>query len=256
MSSPRAVRAPLGMLLLTALSLGLPGCGADSGHPQLVVSAAASLSEALPAFAKRAGFGDARFSFAGSDELAAQIRQGATPDVYAAASTTLPDELHAEGLLERPVTFARNRLVLAVPSEVQSVRSLADLTEPGVDIAVGDDDVPVGVYTREVLGRLPAAESRAILANVRSTEPDVLGITAKLSQGAVDAGFVYRSDVIASHGRLQAIELPASLHPEVAYGAGVVEGSKHRGAAARFVDALRSPQGQEALRAAGFLPAP
>ena len=57
-----------------------------------------------------------QLSFAGSDELAAQIRAGAKPDVFAAANTKLPDELFAEGLVERPRVFAANKLVLAVPA--------------------------------------------------------------------------------------------------------------------------------------------
>jgi molybdate transport system substrate-binding protein len=242
-------------MLLTALGAGVSRCGGD-GDDELVVSAAASLSEAFPPYAERAGHEGARFSFAGSDELAAQIRQGATPDVYAAANTSLPEELHAEGLLERPVIFATNRLVLAVPAGSEDVRSLSDLTRPGIRIAVGDDDVPVGIYTREVLDRLPSGESESILANVGSTEPDVLGIAAKLAQGAVDAGFVYRSDVAASGGRLEGIELPARLRPDVAYGAGAVTDSERPDEAAEFVNGLLGPEGQTALRQAGLLPPP
>jgi len=250
----RATRALVAVPLIGALGIGLTRCG--GADRELVVSAAASLSEAFPAYAERAGFNDARFSFAGSDELGAQIRQGGVPDVYAAANTTLPEELHAEGLLEGPVAFATNRLVLAVPAGSDSVRGLTDLTEPGVGIAVGDESVPVGMYTREVLGRLPDGQSRKILANVRTSEPDVLGIAAKLTRGAVDAGFVYRSDVGASAGRLDAIELPARLRPDAAYGAGVVSGAEHPADAARFVDGLLSREGQQALREAGFLPPP
>ncbi|MGH2989231.1 MAG: molybdate ABC transporter substrate-binding protein [Solirubrobacterales bacterium] len=242
--------------MLAGLGTGLVGCGGDGGDDELVVSAAASLSEALPAYAESGGYEGARFSFAGSDELAAQIRQGAAPDVYAAANTSLPEELHAEGRLERPVAFATNRLVLAVPAGSDSVRSLTDLSEPDVRIAIGDENVPVGIYTREVLGRLGAAESEAILANTRSNEPDVLGIVAKLTQGAVDAGFVYRSDVSATEDRLEAIALPARLRPEVAYGAGVVTDAEHPAEAAEFVDGLLSADGQRALREAGFLPPP
>jgi molybdate transport system substrate-binding protein len=242
-------------LLLAALGGAASGCG-DDGDDDLVVSAAASLSEAFPAYAERAGYQDTKFSFAGSDELAAQIRQGATPDVYAAANTTLPDDLHAEDRLERPVAFATNRLVLAVPAGSDAVGSLDDLTAPDVEIAIGDEDVPVGTYTREVLGRLPAAESKAIIANVRSTEPDVLGIAAKLTQGAVDAGFVYRSDVAASDGELQGIDLPARLRPDVAYAAGVVTDAELPDEAAKFVDGLLSPEGQTALRETGFRPPP
>jgi molybdate transport system substrate-binding protein len=250
----RATWPPLAALVLSGLGASAWGCGGGSGDGQLVVSAAASLGEAFPRYAESKGYEDVRFSFAGSDELAAQIRQGARPDVYAAANTTLPDELHAEGLLARPVTFAANRLVVAVPAGSETVRSLADLTDPDVRIAMGDADVPVGIYTREVLDRLAPGESNAILANVRSNEPDVLGIAAKLTQGAVDAGFVYRSDVSASDERLEAIELPARLRPDVAYAAGVVTDSERQDDATRFVDGLLEAGGRNALREAGFLP--
>lgn len=257
MSRGRAVtRIITGTVVTAALAAGLARCGNGGDGDALVVSAAASLSAALPSYAETAGFEDARFSFAGSDELAAQIRQGATPDVYAAANTALPEELHADGLLEAPVAFASNRLVLAVPAQSDAVRSLADLREPEVRIAIGDEDVPVGIYTHEVLNRLGAAQSEAILANARSTEPDVLGIVGKLTQGAVDAGFVYRSDVRAAGDRLRAIGLPRRLRADVTYGAGVVTGGERPGDAERFVAELRSAEGQEALRAAGLLPPP
>lgn len=256
MSGAQASRLALAAVLVGGLGAVPAACGGDDGGGDLIVSAAASLSDALPAYAEGAGYDDARFSFAGSDELAAQIRQGATPDVYAAANTSLPQDLHMEGLLGRPVSFATNRLVLAVPSGSPQVRSLDDLTEPGTRIAIGDEDVPVGIYTREVLGRLPTSQSSAILANVRSSEPDVLGIAAKLTQGAVDAGFVYRSDVSASDGRLESIELPARLRPDVAYAAAVVTDSPRRDEAAKFVDGLLSGEGRSALREAGFLPPP
>jgi molybdate transport system substrate-binding protein len=248
------LRSLLATVVAAALIAVATGCGDDDDSgDELVVSAAASLSNGFPAYADAAG-SDAKFSFAGSDELAAQIRQGATPDVYAAASTALPDELNKEQLLERPVVLATNRLVLAVPSDSSDVSSFDDLTQPGVTIAIGDEDVPIGTYTREVLGRLPKSQSKAILANVGSTEPDVLGIAGKLNQGAVDAGFVYRTDVSASNGRIEGIELPPKLRPDVAYGAGVVTDSEQQDEAESFVDGLLSDEGQRALRENGFLP--
>jgi molybdate transport system substrate-binding protein len=197
-----------------------------------------------------------RLSFAGSDELAAQIRQGALPDVFAAANTKLPDQLFAERLVERPVAFAGNRLVLAVPGRGARVASLADLERPGTKLAVGAPSVPVGAYTREVLNRLAPARRRAILANVRSNEPDVGGVVGKLTQGAVDAGFVYASDVRAAGGGLRAIELPTRLRPDVAYGVAVVRGTDRRTEARAFIDGLVAGAGARALRAAGFRPPP
>jgi molybdate transport system substrate-binding protein len=116
--------------------------------------------------------------------------------------------------------------------------------------------VPIGSYTRTVLERLPAAQRAAILRNVRSEEPDVAGIVGKLTQGAVDAGFVYRSDVRASDGALRAIDLPDDLQPQVAYGVAVVRGSEHADAARAFVDGLLGEEGQRALREAGLDPPP
>ena len=80
------------------------------------VSAAARSSRRSRTTARPFEDADASFSFAGSDELAAQIRKGARPDVFAAANTKLPDQLHAEDLVEKPAPFAANRLVLAVPA--------------------------------------------------------------------------------------------------------------------------------------------
>ena len=88
-----------------------------ASEPRLVVSAAASLSDALTACSEDFEGADVKLSFAGSDELAAQIRQGVKPDVYAAANTRLPEELAQEGLLGTPVEFATNELVIAVGGE-------------------------------------------------------------------------------------------------------------------------------------------
>ena len=236
---------------------GSSGSGGDGGEkPQLTVSAAASLKTAFEEYGKQFSDATVRFSFAGSDELAAQIEQGVKPDVYAAANTSLPDELYNKGLVEKPTVFAGNELVLAVPADSDTVSSLEDLTKQGVTIAIGQEDVPVGSYTRTVLDKLPAEQSEAILANVRSEEPDVAGITGKLTQGAVDAGFLYASDVAATDGALEAIELPDDLQPEVAYGAAVVEGAKEPELAQQFIDGLLDGAGAQALKDAGFLPPP
>jgi molybdate transport system substrate-binding protein len=251
-------------LVLAGTALALAGCGDDGDNeatagggdkPRLVVSAASSMTEALEACGPAFADATVRLQFAGSDELAAQIRQGVKPDVYAAANTTLPEELNAEGLLARPVEFATNELVLAVPKD-SDIRSLDDLTGEDVKIAVGAEDVPIGSYTRETLAKLPARQEQAILDNVRSNEPDVKGIVGKLTLGAADAGFVYVTDVNATGGELEAIELPAELQPTVTYGAGVVDGAKQPEQAQTFVDQLVDGPCAGALEEAGFGPAP
>jgi molybdate transport system substrate-binding protein len=238
--------------LLVILVL-LVGCGNDeeSSSPRLVVSAASSMTEALTACSADFDTADVRLSFAGSDELAAQIRQGVKPDVYAAANTKLPDELNEEGLLSKPVEFATNELVIAVPRDSE-IGSVDDLAGEGVKLAIGSESVPIGSYTREVLARLPKAEADAILANVRSNEPDVKGIVGKLTQGAVDAGFVYMTDVNAAGDELKAVKLPADLEPNVIYAAGVVRGAKQPDQAREFVNGLTDGGCADALKNAGF----
>jgi molybdate transport system substrate-binding protein len=250
-----------------ALALLAAGCGDDDGGAaaaggggptRLVVSAAASMTEALEACAPDFGDehnADVRLSFAGSDELAAQIRQGVKPDVYAAANTRIPDELYDEGLVGKPVEFATNEFVLAVPKN-SDMGSLDDLTADDVKIAIGSESVPIGSYTRETLAKLPAGQEKAILANVRSNEPDVKGIVGKLTQGAADAGFVYVTDVNAAGDELKAIELPEKLEPDVTYGAAVVKGAKQPEEAKAFNQGLIGGPCADALREAGFGAAP
>jgi len=251
-------------IALAVAALVVGGCGSGSEHagtatgsrPTLTVSAAASLTGAFTRYGAQFAPAMARFSFGGSDQLAAQIRQGVRPDVFASADTRLPDELHARGLVGTPVVFTANRLVIAVPAGTAKIRSVADLARPGVTIAIGSPTVPVGAYTRTVLARLPRAEEQRILANVRSNEPDVKGVIAKVTEKAVDAGFVYVTDVRGTGGKAVAVALPAGLEPRVAYAAAVVTGAPHPAQAQAFIAGLVHGAGQRDLRAAGFLPPP
>jgi molybdate transport system substrate-binding protein len=249
----------LGALALAVLAIagcggGGGGSGSGSGKQStpLTVAAASSLKTALLKYHSHE-----RYSFAGSDILAAQIKGGARPDVYLAANTKLPDQLFKAGLLEKPVVFAGNRLVIAVPASAQAkVKSIADLAKPGVTIAAGSASVPIGSYTRQVIARLPAAQAKKILANIRSTEPDVSGVVGKLTQGAVDAGFVYATDVQAAGGKLAAIQIPNRLEPRVAYAGGVVKGTKQHHKASGFVKGLLVGRGASAFYEAGFAAPP
>jgi molybdate transport system substrate-binding protein len=242
---------PLFLILAAGCVLVLAGCGGGEGDATLTVLAASSLTEALGEYAKGFSAATVRTSFAGSDQLAAQIRQGAPADVFASADTEYPERLYREGLVGKPRVFARNRLV-AVTAD-RDVSSLAALATPGVKIAIGDAGVPVGEYTRAVLGRLPAAERGGILANVRSEEPEVSSVLAKVADGAADAGFVYVTDARAAAGEVRTIRLPERLQPEVAYAAAVVRESPDPAAARRYVAGLLSGEGAAALRRAGFL---
>jgi molybdate transport system substrate-binding protein len=249
------VRGRPALAIVAAGAALLTGCGGGSRGPALAVSAAASLQRAFTHYGDQFPQAMVRYSFAGSDALAAQIEQGVKPDAFASASTSLPNRLYARGLVGKPTVFASNRLVLAVPAR-STVTGLADLQKPTVTIAVGTPTVPVGGYTMTVLARLPGTQRRALLANIVDREPDVSGIVGKLTQGAVDAGFLYATDVAATRGALRAIQLPARLSPRVAYAVAIVTGTKHRAQARAFIAGLLSGAGRRDLLAAGFLPPP
>jgi molybdate transport system substrate-binding protein len=234
-------------LVLAALAAALvlaPAGGAGSSA-RVTVYAASSLTEALPRIDPRPSY-----SFAGSNQLAFQIKQGAPADVFASASPSYTQALYREGLVERPRTFASNALVLAVPrSNPATLRSVFDLRDKNVRLVVGSAAVPVGDYTRRVLRRLGLSSA---LDKVVSQEPDVKSIVGKVALGEADAGFVYRTDVRAASDRLRAIAIPAWAQPAVRYEVAVVRASRHRTEARRFVAALATPRARRLLRQAGF----
>ncbi|HYI74152.1 MAG TPA: molybdate ABC transporter substrate-binding protein [Gaiellaceae bacterium] len=222
------------------------GCGGDEASEPLAVYAAASLAEVFPAIDDTPSY-----SFAGSGELATQIREGAPADVYAAASSKYPQELFDEGIVDEPLTFASNRLVLIVPRESSAaIESAEDLLQPGTRLVVAAEGVPVGDYTRAALEALGLS---AALENVVSSEDDVKGVVAKVALGEADAGFVYATDVTAVADDVRSFELPDVAQPEVEYQIAVVVDSDDPDGAGAFVQRLLGPDGREALERAGFV---
>ena len=222
-----------------------PAAAATTIH----VLAASSLANVFPRI-------DAapRYSFSGSDELAAQIRQGAPADVYAAASPEPAQRLYREGLLRRPVTFATNTVVLVTPiADPARLTTVFDLRRRGIKLVIGDAGVPIGVYTRRALARLGLS---SLVERAVSQEPNVRSILAKVVLGEADAGFVYGTDARAARGKVRVIRLPARARPSVRYQVGVLARSAHPRAAAAFVRRLLSTRARRSLRGAGFGPPP
>jgi molybdate transport system substrate-binding protein len=176
--------------------------------------------------------------------------------VFASANTKLPALLYSKGLVEKPVVFTANKLVLAVPAGSTKISRLADIEKPGVTLVIGTPTVPVGDYTGKVLARLSPVQRAAVEANVKDREPDVTGVVGKLTEGAADAGFLYATDVKATAGKLTAIDVPASLQPKVAYAIAIVKGTAHPSQAQQFISGLLRGSGRSDLLADGFLSPP
>ena len=227
---------------LLALVLAAPASTATT----LNVFAAASLTEVFPKIDK-----SGRYSFAGSDQLALQIRQGAPADVFASASAKYTELAYRDGYVQKPVVFATNRLIVLVPrSNPARIRSVYDLRRPGLKVVIGDKTVPIGSYTRQILDALGITAD--VTKNVVSEETDVKGIVSKVALGEADAGFVYRTDAKPVAARTRTIALPAWAQPPIRYELAVVKASTHRAAARVFIRKGTSKRGRRLLQQAGF----
>ena len=235
-------RAVVASAVLLALLLPLGGAGAA----RITVYAAASLTQVFPRINRAP-----RYSFAGSDQLATQIRAGAPADVFASASPRQAELLYHEGLLRKPVVFATNKLIVIVPrSNPASIHSVYDLRRHGVKVIVGTPTVPVGAYTRQVLDSLGITSD--VTANVVDQEPDVKSIVAKIALGEGDAGFVYKTDARPAGKKVTSILIPRWAQPPIRYEIGIVKASKHHAAAAGFIKRVTSLRGRRLLVQAGF----
>jgi molybdate transport system substrate-binding protein len=211
----------------------------------LAIFAAASLTGAFPLIDRAP-----RYQFAGSDQLAFQITQGAPADVFAAASPKYPEQLWSQGRCSKPAVFATNTIVLIVPrANPARIHSVYDLQRDGIKLVVGAVGVPIGDYTRKLLANLNLG---SVLKNVVSNEDDVKLVIAKVALGEADAGFVYRTDVKPVGNKVFRIGLPAAAQPTVQYELCIVHGTKHPRLASAFVREVLSARGRATLRSAGF----
>ena len=231
-------------LVVALLALVLPA--SVSGGTPITVLAAASLTDVFPRIAP-----GPRYSFAGSDQLALQIRQGAPADVYAAASPRYTQLLYRDGFVQKPVVFATNKLIVLVPrSNPAHITTVYDLRREGIKLVIGDRTVPIGSYTRQILDALGITTD--VTKNVVSQETDVKGIVTKVALGEVDAGFVYLTDAKPVASRTRSIALPAGAQPPIRYELAVVKASANVAAAKAFLKKVTSKHGRQLLSKAGF----
>jgi molybdate transport system substrate-binding protein len=216
----------------------LAAAGCTTADPGVTVVAAASLTEAFQ------DLGGATFSFAGSQQLVAQVEAGAPVDVVATADDEAMDRLVRSGLVDRPRNFAGNRLAIAVEAgNPDRIAGLADLARPGLKVVLPDPAVPAGRYARQVLDRA------GVVVRPVSLELDVKAVAAKVTAGEADAGIVYVTDVAAG----ARVEIPDGVNVTARYPVAVVRGTGNRAGAEAFVDRLLGPEGRAALAARGFL---
>ena len=261
----RASRPVKALLALPLIAVLLAACDPAPSR-ELHVFAAASLRQAVAdaADAFQAANPGVRVvgSYAGSQVLRLQVESGARADLFVSANPGHLDALQRGGLLREPSTVvAANQLVLAVPAgNPAQVTGLQDLTQPNRRVVMAGESVPAGAYARRMLALHAAASGQpgfadAVLRRVISFETNVRQVAAKLELGEADAGFVYRTDVLASDGRLHVVETPPQVQVVARYPAAVLRDAPNPELARRFLAFLRSPEAQAILARRGFGPA-
>ncbi len=260
--------------LCLSLAFLLAACNARAAAPSspqdsprtLTVFAAASLTQAFGelgnSFESQNLGVHVTFNFAGSQALRTQIEQGAPAEVMVSADTTQMDGLITDGYVDRvrAQPFLTNKLVVILPpSNPAAVKSLRDLSRPGLKLVLAAADVPVGKYARQALSQMDASFGAGfaarVLANVVSDEDNVKQVVAKVQLGEADAGIVYTSDAIAAPD-LKTVDIPSQFNVTALYMIAPLLHSPNAALAQAFVDYVRSPAAQTVLQKWGFGPAP
>ena len=226
---------------------------------ELTVFAAASLTESLTAIGEKYMAENENvkinFNFDSSGKLYTQIKEGAPCDLFISAAPkqmnqldgTLKDDAdkNPDGL-DMLVEGSRldlleNKVVLAVAEGsgkgIDSFDKLAELLKSGgVTLAIGNEDVPVGQYTKKIFAYYEIDEA-AIAANL-TYGSNVKEVTTAVSEGTVDCGIIYASDAYSA-GLTVAAEATADMCGQVIYPAAVLNTSTRQEAAAAFLAYLQ-----------------
>lgn len=223
------------------------GNGSQPAH--LTVLAAASLTDVFnaegTAYEKAHPGTTVTFSYAGSQELAAQVGQGVPADVLVTADTKTMDGLKGE--TGTPTVIARNQLtIVTAPGNPKKIISLADLAKPYLKVDLAAPQVPAGTYAAKVLGK------QHLDVKPVSQETNVRAVLSKVELGEADAGIVYVTDAESAKGKVATVTIPDAQNSIASYPAATLKSSKNSSAAADFVAFLSSAQGQQILRSYGF----
>lgn len=204
----------LSLGLTSAMLLSLWGCTSatpSAGQTEVVVFAAASLESALTQIAERyqAEHENVKFTFTfdSSGTLKTQIEQGAVCDLFLSAAQKQMNELDAQDTTgentdgldfvysETRIDLLENQVVLAVPPENPgNINSFTDLATDDYLMCIGNEDVPVGAYSLEILEYLGYSLNQLEEQGRITYATNVSEVARQVQEGVVDAGMVYATD--------------------------------------------------------------
>ncbi len=251
------------MATAVVMALAISGCGrgADAGagagvESGITVLAAASLTDAFSdvatAFEAATPGLTVEVNPGASSSLREQILAGAPGDVFAPADNANMAAVVKAGAAVDPADFVANELQIVVPAgNPAGVTGLADFADADLLLGLCAEEVPCGQFARRVLataGVTPGGLAPAIDTN----EPDVRSLLTKVEAGELDAGIVYRTDVLAAGDAVEGIDIPADANVAVTYAIAALTGAANPEGAAAFVAFVLSDEGQAILASFGF----
>ena len=223
-----------------------------------MLAAAASLKNAfedklIPMFKEQTGI-SVTATYDSSGKLQTQIEEGAPVDVFFSASMKQMNALQDEDLINTNtrVDLLENKVVLAVPegnpADIQSFEDLG--TDPCKRIALGNEDVPVGSYSVEILtnlGILNELES----GNKITYGSNVKEVTTQVKEAAADCGIVYATDAFSA-GLETVDQATAEECSPVIYPAALTASTEHADEAQAFLDYLTTDDAAAIFASVGF----
>ncbi len=220
----------------------------------VTVSAAASLTEAfgkIGADFHAANPGaETTFNFGSSGALELQIEGGAPADTFASADQDTMAKLQVKNLVDAPVVFARNQLVIVTKAgNPQHVQTLADLANVGT-ISLCGLTVPCGKYAAQILqtAGVTIPESKV------TRGVDVKGTLQAVATGDADVAIVYVTDAKSAGTSVAAVTIPAAQNAVATYPIATLKASGDAAVSDAFIAYVMSARGQATLRSFGFLP--
>lgn len=225
---------------------------------ELIVFAAASLTETLNAIAETYSADHPgvtfRFNFDSSGTLKTQIEEGADCDLFLSAAQKQMNALQDENLInaDTRIDLLENKVVLAVPegnpADIQSFEDIG--TDKCKLVALGNEDVPVGSYSIEILTNL------GILGELESGNKITYGsnvkeVTTQVKEAAADCGIVYATDAYSA-GLETVDEATADECRQVIYPAALTASTAHAEEAQAFLDYLTTDDAAAIFESVGF----
>lgn len=272
------LRKALACVTMCSMVLSLAGCGtsqatetkenAEAAEVTLNVFAAASMTETLTEiqemYKEVAPNVTLVFNFDSSGTLKTQIQEGADCDVFISAAQKQMNQLdkdadpevNTEGLdyvLEGTrINLLENKVVLAVPDgNPKGIESFADLgTDKLSLLALGNEDVPVGQYSEEILTNLGMLDQLE-RENKITYGSNVKEVTTQVSEAAADAGIIYATDAYSA-GLSAVAQADDTMCKQVIYPAAVLNISENQDAAEAFLDYLKTDDCMKVFEEVGF----